>query len=154
MAVLFGLAMDYEVFLVSGMREEFVKTGDARAAVERGFANGARVVTAAALIMFFVFIAFVPEGTGAIKPIALGLAVGVAFDAFLVRMTLVPALMALFGRAAWCMPKWLARILPNMDIEGAQLRAHLGDHDWATSHVPGGRRGIGEKDRARASRAS
>lgn len=154
MAVLFGLAMDYEVFLVSGMREEFVKTGDARLAVERGFANGARVVTAAALIMFFVFIAFVPEGTGAIKPIALGLAVGVAFDAFLVRMTLVPALMALFGRAAWWMPRWLARILPNMDIEGEQLRAHLGDHAWAAPHVAGGRRPLGEKSRARASRAS
>ena len=132
MAVLFGLAMDYEVFLVSGMREEFVKTGDARYAVEHGFANGARVVTAAALIMFFVFIAFVPEGTGAIKPIALGLAVGVAFDAFLVRMTLVPALMALFGKAAWWMPKWLARIVPNMDIEGEELRSHITDLAWAT----------------------
>jgi RND superfamily putative drug exporter len=133
MAVLFGLAMDYEVFLVSGMREEFVKTGDARHAVEHGFANGARVVTAAALIMFFVFIAFVPEGTGAIKPIALGLAVGVAFDAFLVRMTLVPALMALFGRAAWWMPRWLARLLPNMDIEGEQLRAHISGLAWAAA---------------------
>jgi RND superfamily putative drug exporter len=153
MAVLFGLAMDYEVFLVSGMREEFVKTGDPRLAVERGFANGARVVTAAALIMFFVFIAFVPEGTGAIKVIALGLAVGVAFDAFLVRMTLVPALMALFGRAAWWMPKWLGRILPNMDIEGEQLRAHLGDHTWAASHVAeAGRRTRAEKPRVRAKR--
>jgi RND superfamily putative drug exporter len=131
MAVLFGLAMDYEVFLVSGMREEYVKTGNAKYAVEHGFANGARVVTAAALIMFFVFIAFVPEGTGAIKPIALGLATGVAFDAFLVRMTLVPALMALFGRAAWWMPKWLAKILPNMDIEGEQLREHLDALSWA-----------------------
>lgn len=133
MAVLFGLAMDYEVFLVSGMREEFVKTGDARFAIEHGFANGARVVTAAALIMFFVFIAFVPEGTGAIKPIALGLATGVAFDAFLVRMTLVPALMALFGRAAWYMPRWLGRLLPNMDIEGEQLRTHISDLAWATA---------------------
>ena len=135
MAVLFGLAMDYEVFLVSGMREEFVKTGDARYAVEHGFANGARVVTAAALIMFFVFIAFVPEGTGAIKPIALGLAAGVAFDAFLVRMTLVPALMTLFGRAAWWMPKWLGRLLPNLDIEGEQLRHHIGDLAWATAQT-------------------
>jgi RND superfamily putative drug exporter len=133
MAVLFGLAMDYEVFLVSGMREEFVKTGDARYAVEHGFANGARVVTAAALIMFFVFIAFVPEGTGAIKPIALGLATGVAFDAFLVRMTLVPALMTLFGKSAWWMPRWLGRILPDMDIEGEKLREHLSDTDWAQS---------------------
>lgn len=133
MAVLFGLAMDYEVFLVSGMREEFVKTGNARYAVEHGFAGAARVVTAAALIMFFVFIAFVPEGMGAIKPIALGLAVGVAFDAFLVRMTLVPALMALFGRAAWWMPKWLGRLLPNVDIEGEQLREHIEALHWARS---------------------
>jgi RND superfamily putative drug exporter len=133
MAVLFGLAMDYEVFLVSGMREEFVKTGDARYAVSHGFANGARVVTAAALIMFFVFFAFVPDGSDTIKPIALGLAVGIAFDAFLVRMTLVPALMTLFGRAAWWMPKWLGRILPNVDIEGEQLRDHRTGVDWAQS---------------------
>jgi putative drug exporter of the RND superfamily len=131
MAVLFGLAMDYEVFLVSGMREEFVKTGDAKYAVAHGFANGARVVTAAALIMFFVFFAFVPEGSGMIKPIALGLAVGIAFDAFLVRMTLVPALMTLFGRAAWWMPRWLGRMLPNVDIEGEQLREHRHAVEWA-----------------------
>jgi putative drug exporter of the RND superfamily len=131
MAVLFGLAMDYEVFLVSGMREEFVKTGDARYAVEHGFANGARVVTAAALIMFFVFFAFVPEGMDMIKPIALGLAVGIAFDAFLVRMTLVPALMTLFGRAAWWLPKWLAKLLPNVDIEGELLSSHIADASWA-----------------------
>ncbi len=133
MAVLFGLAMDYEVFLVAGMREEFVKTGDARYAVSHGFANGARVVTAAALIMFFVFFAFVPEGGGTIKPIALGLAIGIAFDAFLVRMTLVPALMTLFGRAAWWMPRWLGRILPNVDIEGEELREHRGAVDWAAA---------------------
>jgi RND superfamily putative drug exporter len=140
MAVLFGLAMDYEVFLVSGMREEFVRTGDARASVSRGFANGARVVTAAALIMFFVFFAFVPEGSGTIKPIALGLAVGIAFDAFLVRMTLVPAIMTLLGRAAWWMPTWLQRLLPNMDIEGENLREHreavvwtLDQHDSSIS---------------------
>jgi RND superfamily putative drug exporter len=131
MAVLFGLAMDYEVFLVSGMREEFVKTGDAKHAVATGFANGSRVVTAAALIMFFVFFAFVPEGSGMIKPIALGLAVGIAFDAFLVRMTLVPALMTLFGRAAWWMPAWLGRVLPNVDIEGEQLREHRHAVQWA-----------------------
>ena len=131
MAVLFGLAMDYEVFLVSGMREEFVKTGDARFAVEQGFANGARVVTAAALIMFFVFFAFVPETGPTIKSIALGLAVGIAFDAFLVRMTLVPAVMTLLGRAAWWLPKWLARRLPDLDVEGDRLRAHLDEVEWA-----------------------
>ncbi|MCU1524395.1 MAG: family transporter, partial [Microbacteriaceae bacterium] len=131
MAVLFGLAMDYEVFLVSGMREEFVRTGDARQSVAKGFANGARVVTAAALIMFFVFFAFVPEGSGTIKPIALGLAVGIAFDAFLVRMTLVPAIMTLLGRAAWWMPKWLQKLLPDMDIEGEHLREHREAVVWA-----------------------
>lgn len=130
MAVLFGLAMDYEVFLVSGMREEFVKNGVARTAITRGFANGARVVTAAALIMFFVFFAFVPEGSGMIKPIALGLATGIVFDAFLVRMTLGPALMALMGTAAWWMPEWLSRLLPNMDIEGENLRHHLEAVAW------------------------
>jgi len=131
MAVLFGLAMDYEVFLVSGMREEFVKTGNARFAVEHGFANAARVVVAAALIMFFVFFAFVPEGSGAIKPIALGLAAGITFDAFLVRLTLVPAVMTLLGRAAWWMPRWLGRLLPNVDIEGEQLREHRDAVVWA-----------------------
>jgi putative drug exporter of the RND superfamily len=131
MAVLFGLAMDYEVFLVSGMREEFVKTGNARQSVERGFGNGARVVTAAALIMFFVFFSFVPTGSGSIKPIALGLASGIAIDAFLIRMTLVPAVMTLFGRAAWWMPKWLSRILPNVDVEGEQLREHREAVEWA-----------------------
>ena len=123
--------MDYEVFLVSGMREEFVKTGDWHRAISHGFANGSRVVTAAALIMFFVFFAFVPEGSGTIKPIALGLAVGIAFDAFLVRMTLVPAVMTLLGRAAWWMPRWLGRMLPNMDIEGEQLRHHRAAVLWS-----------------------
>ncbi|MEF3405332.1 MMPL family transporter [Agromyces sp. CCNWLW203] len=133
MAVLFGLAMDYQVFLVSGMREEYVKTGDARKSIVHGFQHAARVVTAAALIMFFVFFAFVPEGAGVIKGIAFALAVGVAFDAFLVRMTLVPAAMALAGNAAWWLPKWLARVLPNVDIEGEGLRAHLEQEEWAAS---------------------
>ncbi len=144
MAVLFGLAMDYEVFLVSGMREEFIHASNggasgtamsrrdaAREAIPRGFSSAARVVTAAALIMFFVFFAFVPEGAGMIKPIALGLAIGIAFDAFLVRMTLGPALMALMGSAAWWMPAWLSRLLPNVDIEGESLRGHLADEAWA-----------------------
>lgn len=131
MAVLFGLAMDYEVFLVSGMREEFVRTGDPRQAIEDGFANGARVVTAAALIMFFVFASFVPEGAGLIKPIALGLAVGIAVDAFVVRMTLGPALMTLFGRAGWWFPPLLNRLLPDLDVEGEQLRHHRDHREWA-----------------------
>ncbi|MDR5699062.1 MMPL family transporter [Agromyces aerolatus] len=131
MAVLFGLAMDYEVFLVSGMREEYVKTKEPRSSIVHGFQHAARVVTAAALIMFFVFFAFVPEGSGVIKGIAFALAVGVAFDAFLVRMTLVPAAMALAGRGAWWLPRWLGRVLPDVDIEGEGLRAHLEQARWA-----------------------
>lgn len=137
LAIVFGLAMDYEVFLVSGMRESYVHGHTAREAIEEGFAGAARVVTAAALIMFFVFAAFVPEGAGVIKVIAFGLAVGIFFDAFLVRMTLVPALMTLFGDRAWTLPKWLERKLPNLDIEGEQLREHLDAARWAAEHSSG-----------------
>ncbi len=125
MGVLFGLAMDYEVFLVSRIREEFVHGGDARRALDRGFATGSRVVTAAALIMVSVFAAFVPEGDANIKPIALALAVGVFVDAFVVRMILVPAVLALLGNAAWWIPKWLDRVLPHLDVEGAGLEKQL-----------------------------
>jgi putative drug exporter of the RND superfamily len=137
MAVLFGLAMDYEVFLVSGMRETFVHTGDAKKAIVKGFSGAARVVTAAALIMFFVFASFIPDGAGIIKAMALGLAVGILADAFLVRMTLVPAAMALLGKAAWWMPKWLGRILPNVDIEGERLREHRDAVGWASGQCAG-----------------
>jgi putative drug exporter of the RND superfamily len=119
--ILFGLAMDYEVFLVSRMRESFVKTGDARAAVETGFAQSARVVTAAALIMFSVFAAFVISPDAVTKSIGLALAVGVLIDAFVVRMTLVPAVMVLLGNRAWSLPRWLDRLLPNLDIEGESI---------------------------------
>ena len=152
MAILFGLAMDYEVFLVSGMREAYVrgvgklphgspaKARDAVAkrAVVSGFSGAARVVTAAALIMFFVFGAFVPEGSAVIKVIALGLAVGVFVDAFLIRMTLVPAVMALAGRAAWYLPRWLDRRLPNVDIEGEGLRHHREATAWALNRFGAG----------------
>jgi RND superfamily putative drug exporter len=137
MAVLFGLAMDYEVFLVSGMREAFVHSGDAKKSIVKGFSGAARVVTAAALIMFFVFASFIPDGAGIIKAMALGLAVGILADAFLVRMTLVPAAMALFGNAAWWMPRWLARILPNVDIEGERLREHRDAVSWASGQCAG-----------------
>ncbi|UOW01096.1 MMPL family transporter [Agrococcus sp. SCSIO52902] len=124
MAVLFGLAMDYQVFLVSGMREAHAHGHSAISAVRHGFAANARVVTAAALIMFFVFFAFVPEGMAMIKAIALGLAVGVAVDAFLVRMTLIPAVMTLLGERAWWLPRWLDRAMPDMDVEGESLGRH------------------------------
>ena len=130
MGVLFGLAMDYEVFLVSRMREEYVHGATAQQAIERGFVGSAKVVTAAALIMFAVFAAFVPEGDPSIKVIALGLAVGVFVDAFVVRMTLVPAIMALLGDRAWSMPRWLAKILPSFDVEGEGLAREVAHAEW------------------------
>jgi RND superfamily putative drug exporter len=125
MGVLFGLAMDYEVFLVSRMREDYVHHRDAHGAIESGFLGSARVVTAAALIMFAVFAAFVPSGDAAIQPIALGLAVGVTIDAFVVRMTLIPAVLTLFGRHAWWMPRALDRLLPHFDVEGESITREL-----------------------------
>ncbi|PRX96104.1 MMPL family transporter [Allonocardiopsis opalescens] len=119
---LFGLAMDYEVFLVSRMREEFVHGADARGAIVTGFRQGSRVVTVAAVIMISVFAAFVFGDNTTIQPIAFALAVGVFLDAFLVRMVLVPAVMAVFGRSTWWLPRWLDRLLPNVDIEGENLR--------------------------------
>ncbi|MEJ6488786.1 MMPL family transporter [Leucobacter sp. USCH14] len=130
MGVLFGLAMDYEVFLVSRIREEYVHGADAQAAIRRGFVGSAKVVTAAALIMFAVFAAFVPEGDPSIKVIALGLAVGVFVDAFIVRMTLVPAVLALLGDRAWSMPRWLSRVLPSFDVEGEGLARELAHASW------------------------
>lgn len=134
MGVLFGLAMDYEMFLVSAMREEYVASGDPRGAVERGFRASARVVTAAALIMTSVFVAFVPAGSATIKPIALGLAVGVFVDAFVVRMTLVPAVLVLLGRRAWWLPRWLERRLPEVDVEGAALHRKVAAEAWQDEH--------------------
>ena len=122
MAVLFGLAMDYEVFLVSRMREDYVHHGDPIGAVHAGARNAGRVVTAAALIMFSVFASFVTGDSMILKQIAFALAVGVLIDAFVVRMTFVPAVLALTGRAAWWLPNWLDRRLPNLDIEGESLQ--------------------------------
>jgi len=120
--VLFGLAMDYEVFLVIRMRESFVHGAEARDAVRKGFAESGRVVVAAALIMISVFGSFVLSNDLVTKSIGLSLAVGVAVDAFIVRMTLVPAVMALSGRRAWWLPGWLGRVLPAVDLEGGDLR--------------------------------
>ncbi|WOT01864.1 MMPL family transporter [Corynebacterium pyruviciproducens] len=127
--ICFGLAMDYQVFLVTRMREHFVKHGSdehgaftpTEASVVEGFTLGARVVTAAALIMIAVFIASIDQPLPFVKVFGFALAFGVLFDAFFVRMTLVPAAMFLLGRATWYMPKWLDRILPTIDIEGEQL---------------------------------
>ncbi|MFF1542694.1 MMPL family transporter [Streptomyces sp. NPDC058291] len=119
--VLFGLAMDYEVFLVSRMREHYEHTGDAAEAVTQGVARSGRVVSAAALIMIAVFGGFVFNHDPIIKSIGFALAFGVLVDAFVVRMTLVPAVMALLGHRAWGLPRWIDRITPDVDIEGAKL---------------------------------
>jgi membrane protein YdfJ len=116
--ILFGLAMDYEVFLVSRMREHFVKTGRAKESVVVGYGQSGRVVTAAAIIMISVFAAFILDTDPVVKSIGLSLAFGVLADAFIVRMTLVPAVMHLLGKRAWWMPKRLERIVPEVDIEG------------------------------------
>jgi RND superfamily putative drug exporter len=123
--ILFGLAMDYEVFLVSRMREDFVHGDTPRQATVNGLGHNARVVTAAALIMIAVFAGFVITPDPIIKSIGFALAIGVFIDAFVVRMTLVPAMMSLLGRAAWWLPRWLDRALPDLDIEGERLRREL-----------------------------
>ncbi|MET9290863.1 MMPL family transporter [Streptomyces sp. NPDC003077] len=119
--VLFGLAMDYEVFLVSRMREHYEHTGDAAGAITHGVASSGRVVCAAALIMAAVFGGFIFNPDPILKSIGFALAIGVAIDAFVVRMTLVPAALALLGRRAWALPRWLDRAIPHIDIEGARL---------------------------------
>lgn len=141
MGILFGLAMDYEVFLVSRIREEYVHGTPAVESIRKGFVASGPVVMAAALIMFSVFAFFVPEGMLAIKQVALALAVGVAIDAFVIRMTFVPAVMALLGDRAWYLPKWLDRILPTFDVEGEALTAQLELAKWpgngSVAHLEG-----------------
>ncbi|MFD4702230.1 MMPL family transporter [Streptomyces niveus] len=136
----FGLAMDYEVFLVTRMREAYVHGEQPKQAITTGFRHGARVVTAAAVIMMAVFAGFAGSSESMIKLIGFSLAVAVFFDAFVVRMAIVPAVLALLGDKAWRLPRWLDRILPNVDVEGDQLRKKLeresqhpgpdNDSDW------------------------
>ena len=123
--VLFGLAMDYQVFMVSGMRESYVHGADAKRAVVSGFTAGSRVVTAAGIIMASVFAGFILAPDTIIASIGFALAVGVLVDAFVVRMTLTPAVMLLLGKGAWYLPGWLDKVLPNVDIEGDKLLASL-----------------------------
>jgi RND superfamily putative drug exporter len=123
--ILFGLAMDYEVFLVSRMREAFLRSGDARKSIVTGYGQSGRVVTAAAVIMTGVFAAFLLDPDPVVKSIGLSLAIGVVADAFVVRMTLVPAVMALLGRRAWRLPRRLERFVPHVDIEGEGLAESL-----------------------------
>jgi RND superfamily putative drug exporter len=126
-AIIFGLSSDYEVFVVSRIKEDFTKTGDARGAVERGTGVSVRVVSAAATIMFVIFCAFLTLKLVQVKPIALSFAVGVAVDAFVVRLTLVPAVMSIIGNNFWYHPKWFNRYVPDPDIEGAQLEKRLAE---------------------------
>jgi RND superfamily putative drug exporter len=116
-AVLFGLSMDYEVFLVSRIREAFHNTGDNAESVARGLASTGRVITSGALIMMFVFLSFTTNPSPFVKMIGLGLATAIAIDATIVRMVLVPATMALMGRANWWLPGWLDRVLPHLSVE-------------------------------------
>jgi RND superfamily putative drug exporter len=120
--VVFGLAMDYEVFLVTRMREAYVHGESPSQAIVTGFKHSARVVVAAAVIMMAVFGGFISSGESMIKMIGFGLAIAVLFDAFVVRMAIVPAVLALLGHRAWWLPKWLDRALPNVDVEGEGLR--------------------------------
>jgi RND superfamily putative drug exporter len=125
LAIIFGLSSDYQVFVVSRIREEFTKTGDAREAVEHGAGVSVRVVTAAALIMFSIFVAFMTSTNVAVRPIAFSFAAGVLIDAFIVRLTLIPAVMAVMGATTWRAPKWFARYVPDPDIEGRRLQERL-----------------------------
>ncbi|MBV6699062.1 MMPL family transporter [Kitasatospora aureofaciens] len=119
--VVFGLAMDYEVFLVTRIREGFVHGEQPGEAIVTGFRHNARVVTAAAFIMISVFAGFIGMSEPMIKMMGLGLAAAVAFDAFVVRMTIVPAVLALLGRRAWWLPRRLDRLIPDVDVEGSKL---------------------------------
>jgi RND superfamily putative drug exporter len=116
-AVLFGLSMDYQVFLLTRVREEYDRSGDTRTAIVAGLSHTARVITSAALIMIVVFLSFVAYPIPEVKMFGLGLAVAVAVDSTIVRMILVPSLMEMLGKANWWFPAWLGRILPKITIE-------------------------------------
>ncbi|MFD3437602.1 MMPL family transporter [Streptomyces sp. NPDC058685] len=131
--VVFGLAMDYEVFLVTRMREAYVHGERPGAAIVTGFQHGARVVSAAAVIMIAVFSGFIGSSEQMIKMIGFGLAIAVFFDAFVVRMAVVPAVLALLGHKAWWLPRWLDRLLPNVDVEGEKLHKQLTSKDDGVS---------------------
>ncbi|MFB8386451.1 MMPL family transporter [Microbacterium sp. NPDC055910] len=127
--ILFGLAMDYQLFLATGMREAYVHGSPARLAVAQGFRAGRSVVIAAGLIMIAVFSGFITSESTIIKSMGFGLAIGVLLDAFVVRLVLMPAVMHLLGRSAWWLPAWLDRVLPNVDVEGSALeRSHPPHH--------------------------
>ncbi|MFE2728629.1 MMPL family transporter [Kitasatospora sp. NPDC059327] len=131
LAIMFGLSSDYEIFVVSRIKEHYTKHGDARAAAAAGTGLSARVVTAAALIMVSIFIATMVTDDPITKAIGFSFAIGVLVDAFIVRLALVPALMAVVGERIWYHPTWYGRLVPDPDIEGDKLEEHLAhaDHD-------------------------
>ncbi|MCZ7535073.1 MAG: MMPL family transporter [Acidimicrobiia bacterium] len=124
-ALLFGLSMDYEVFILTRIREEYAHTDDAKASVLTGLTASARVITAAALIMISVFASFVLGDEPTIKMFGIGMSIAVLLDATVVRMIIVPSVMTLFGDRAWWLPKWLDRIVPDLDVEGEHLIERL-----------------------------
>jgi RND superfamily putative drug exporter len=133
LAIIFGLSSDYEVFVVSRIKEEYTKNGDARRAVQRGTGLSARVVTAAALIMFSIFVAFMFTKDPTIKAIGFSFAAGVFLDAFVVRLTLVPAVMAIIRSKLWYHPEWFAKYIPDPDIEGQRLEHLIAEGELATA---------------------
>jgi RND superfamily putative drug exporter len=119
-AILFGLSMDYQVFLVSRMHEEYLNTGDNEEAIIRGQANTGRVITAAALVMICVFLSFAVGGERIIAEFGIGLGGAVLIDAFIIRTVLVPSLMHFIGKRNWFMPRWLDRIVPHVAVEATE----------------------------------
>jgi RND superfamily putative drug exporter len=142
--ILYGLAMDYQVFLVSSMRESYVHGHRGNKSVIHGYDQASRVVVAAAIIMVSVFAGFIFTHDIMIKQIGFGLAIGILIDAFVVRMALVPAVMACFGDKAWWLPKWLDKMLPNLDVEGdkliAELKAREGTAATPNAHLANGQK--------------
>jgi putative drug exporter of the RND superfamily len=137
-AILFGLSMDYEVFLLTQMKEHFKETGDARAAVVQGVANTGRVITSAAAIMVCVFTSFVLVSDPVVKEFGVGLAVAIAIDSTLVRCLLVPAVMVLLGEKAWWLPRWMEKVVPKFSIEGEEYFAKRDAEAAAATPVPAG----------------
>ncbi|HET9592825.1 MAG TPA: MMPL family transporter [Solirubrobacterales bacterium] len=137
-AILFGLSMDYEVFLLTQMREHFKEFGDEKRAVVEGLANTGRVITSAAAIMVCVFTSFVLSGNPVVKEFGVGLAVAIAIDSTIVRCLLVPAVMVLLGKRAWWLPGWLDKLLPHVSIEGEEYFAKRDAEAAKTAPVPAG----------------
>lgn len=127
--ILYGLAMDYEMFLVTSMRQAHVQGYEGDSAIVEGFARSSRVVVAAATIMVSVFAGFIFSGDPMVKQLGTALALGILIDAFVVRLTLVPAVMSFLGKAAWWLPSWLGKILPNLDVEGHALNKFLEEEE-------------------------